>query len=212
MPATLSRRRMEVLQEHVARFVGETPNVFHELRSDRIHIDICVVPEVKGRAAQLLYTMGMSARAMPGLPPEARYAELFAILPSDWPLGRGGRRDERNLWPLSMLKRAARLPTEMRAAAAPGLSFSDADSVEPYAGTRFIGAVVGFPEMFPAGFAQVRAGARVTSFFPVLPLTARELAWKMEQTNPYALFERFDELGLDAWTTALIDPERPDFF
>ena len=68
--------------------ICEFENVFHELVSPDIHVDICVVPPSKERDYYTLVTMGMGAHRM-NVPEElAEYklerAELAIALPPDW--------------------------------------------------------------------------------------------------------------------------------
>ena len=89
-------------------------NVFHELVSPDIHVDICVVPPSEARDYYTLVTMGMGAHRM-NVPEElAEYklerAELAIALPPDWKLDEESLKDERWYWPIGLLKVLARLP------------------------------------------------------------------------------------------------------
>ena len=93
---------------------GEFENVFHELVSPDIHVDICVVPPSEARDYYTLVTMGMGAHRM-NVPEElAEYklerAELAIALPKDWKLDEESLKDERWYWPIGLLKVLARLP------------------------------------------------------------------------------------------------------
>ena len=78
-------------------------NVFHELVSPDIHVDICIVPPAEERDYYTLVTMGMGAHRM-NVPEElAEYklerAELAIALPADWKLDQESMKDEQWYWP-----------------------------------------------------------------------------------------------------------------
>jgi hypothetical protein len=49
---------MEAISAHIARWIGEPASVFHELVSDKVHIDVHIVPRPR------------SFRGIPSSPPE----------------------------------------------------------------------------------------------------------------------------------------------
>ena len=81
---------MSAIEQHIKNTFGEFENVFHELVSPDIHVDICMVPPSEERDYYTLVTMGMGAHQM-NVPEElAEYklerAELAIALPKDWKL------------------------------------------------------------------------------------------------------------------------------
>ena len=105
---------MEAVEGHIQQYFGKFENVFHELVSPDIHVDICVVPPSEERDYYTLVTMGMGAHRM-NVPEElAEYklerAELAIALPADWKLDQESMKDERWYWPIRLLKSLARLP------------------------------------------------------------------------------------------------------
>ena len=106
-PEVYSEDEMSAIEQHIKNTFGEFENVFHELVSPDIHVDICVVPPSE-------VTMGMGAHRM-NVPEElAEYklerAELAIALPPDWKLDEESLKDERWYWPIGLLKVLARLP------------------------------------------------------------------------------------------------------
>lgn len=69
---------------------GQT--VFHEIISDKVHIDIHVVAPSKKFPWYTLVTSGMSDVPMraPEQYPDLAFAELFLCLPPDWKMGGRG--------------------------------------------------------------------------------------------------------------------------
>ena len=87
-PEVYSDDEMSAVEQHIKNTFGEFENVFHELVSPDIHVDICVVPPSEKRDYYTLVTMGMGAHRM-DVPEElAEYklerAELAISLPADW--------------------------------------------------------------------------------------------------------------------------------
>ena len=93
---------------------GSFEQVFHELVSPDIHVDICVIPPSEERDYYTLVTMGMGAHRMKVPEELAEYqlerAELAIALPPDWKLDEASLEDERWYWPVGLLKVLARLP------------------------------------------------------------------------------------------------------
>ena len=47
MKMCIRDRDMEAIERHIQQYFGKFENVFHELSSPDIHVDICVVPPSK---------------------------------------------------------------------------------------------------------------------------------------------------------------------
>ena len=109
-----TQEEMEAVEEHIAAHFGPVENVFHELVSPDIHVDICVVEPSAERDYYTLVTMGMGAHRMKVPEELAEYklerAELAIALPPDWKLDEESLKDERWYWPIGLLKVLARLP------------------------------------------------------------------------------------------------------
>ncbi len=107
-------KEMEVVENHIQKYFGEFKNVFHEIVSDDIHVDICVIPPARGRDYYTLVTMGMGAHEM-NVPEELEEynlsrAEIAIALPADWKFDEKALNDEKWYWPVRLLKTVARLP------------------------------------------------------------------------------------------------------
>ncbi len=108
---TYDEQEMEAIEAHITKEFGEFSNVYHELISPDIHVDICVINPTEERNYFTLVTMGMGAHKMnvPEELSECSRAELCITLPADWKLDDD---DEIWYWPLRWLKILARLPIE----------------------------------------------------------------------------------------------------
>ena len=100
------------ISAHIERHIGRIHMVFHEIVSDDLHIDIHHVKSSLLRRFEVLVTSGMSAlpMAVPGDSNEPRFAEIVTVLPKGWPLTKEAFSDERNYWPIRLMKTFARLP------------------------------------------------------------------------------------------------------
>ena len=200
----------ERLVAHITRTIAAPSTVLHELVSDRVHIDLHLVPPGKNRAYTVVVTSGMSARPMTvsGIddPARWRHAELCVLLPPDWKLDEASLDDERWYWPLRLLKKLARLPHSYAAWLGWGHSIPNGDPARPYApGTELAGALL-VPPIWLDGMFEL-AGEPPMHVFQVLPITAAEMDLKMAEGADALLRAMEDELGDDAFGP--IDPQRP---
>ena len=93
------------VEAHINKFFGNYDNVFHELYSPDIHVDICVIKPTPERNYYTLVTMGAGAHRM-NVPKEIQNekldrAEMMICLPPDWKIGDS---QEDWYWPLRWLK------------------------------------------------------------------------------------------------------------
>ena len=64
IPEVYTEDEMETVEGHIQQYFGKFENVFHELASPDIHVDICVVPPSEERDYYTLVTMGIGAHRM----------------------------------------------------------------------------------------------------------------------------------------------------
>jgi hypothetical protein len=129
---------LEAIDKHLRAYIGEPANVFHELLSDIVHIDVHMIAPSAQRDFYTLVTTGMSDLPMTG--PEGaedmRYAELMLALPRDWTPGllwEADLEDEVLYWPIRLLKMLARLPHSYGTWLGVGHTIPNGDPAEPYA-------------------------------------------------------------------------------
>ena len=100
------------------------------------------------------------------------HAELAIALPPDWPMGQDAFQDERNFWPVRLLKQLARLPHDLNTWLGWGHSIPNGDPAKPYVKeTKLSGAVVIPPIGLGMDFFVV-PGTPVIHVFQVLPVTS----------------------------------------
>ena len=206
-PELYTEEEMSVVEQHIKNTFGEFENVFHELVSPDIHVDICVVPPSEERDYYTLVTMGMGAHRM-NVPEElAEYklerAELAIALPPDWKLDEGSMKDERWYWPFRLLKVLARLPISSDT----WLGFGHTMGKQsPFAeNTALCGALLVGPQdiVWNGGEVCTLPSGEEVNFYQVIPLYQEELEYKLEH-DADTLIEQMAEVSF------VVHPDRPN--
>ena len=205
-PEVYTEEEMEAIEGHIRQYFGAFDNVFHEIVSPDIHVDICVVPPAGERDYYTLVTMGMGAHRM-NVPQElAEYklerAELAIALPADWKLDQESMKDEKWYWPIRLLKSLARLPVNCGSWLGHGHTV---ENREPFAdNTKLCTAILTGPQGTADGseVCTLPNGEEV-NFYQVIPLYADELDYKLAH-DADALLEKM------AGISFVVRPDRPD--
>ena len=204
-PEVYSEDEMSAIEQHIKNTFGEFENVFHELVSPDIHVDICIVPPTEERGYYTLVTMGMGAHRM-NVPKELEEyklerAELAIALPPDWKLDEGSLKDERWYWPIGLLKVLARLPISNDT----WLGFGHTMGKQsPFAeNTKLCGALLVGPQdvVWNGGEVCTLPSGEEVNFYQVIPLYHNEMEYKMEH-DADALLEKM------AGISFVVDPAR----
>ena len=206
VPEVYTEEEMEAVEAHIQQYFGKFENVFHELSSPDIHVDICVVPPSGDRDYYTLVTMGMGAHRM-NVPEElAEYklerAELAIALPGNWKLKREDLKNERWYWPIRLLKALARLPI----ASDTWLGFGHTmDKEEDFAkDTKLCAAILTGPQDTEDGSEVCTLpGGEEVNFYQVIPLYEDELDYKLEH-DVDALLDKM------AGISFVVNPTRQD--
>ena len=205
-PEVYTEEEMEAVEGHIEQYFGKVENVFHELVSPDIHVDICVVPPSEERDYCTLVTMGMGAHRM-NVPEElAEYklerAELAIALPADWKLDQESMKDEKWDWPIRLLKGLARFPIECETWLGCGHTM---DNEEPFAGnTKLCASILIEPQNAEDGSEVcVLPGGEEVNFYQVIPLYEDELNYKLEH-DADALLDKM------AGISFVVNPTRQD--
>ena len=198
-----TEEELETVESYIETNFGTYANVFHEIVSPDIHLDICIIDPTEERNYYMLVTLGMGAHRM-NVPKElAEYklerAELAIALPPDWKIHED---DEVHYWPIRLLKNLARLPIENDTWLAWGHTISNRS---PYAASTNLTAAL-------LVSAQVKGGGDTVcplpngdevNFYQIIPLHKDELKYKLKH-DANALLDRFAERRV----SFVIDPER----
>ena len=205
-PEVYSDDEMSAIEQHIKNTFGEFENVFHELVSPDIHVDICVVPPSKERDYYTLVTMGMGAHRM-NVPEElAEYklerAELAIALPSDWKLDEESLKDERWYWPIGLLKVLARLPIASDTWLGWGHTMDKESSFAE--NTDLCASILISPQGVEEGNETCTLpNGEVVNFYQVIPLYRDEMEYKLEN-DVDALFEKMEDISF------VVNPTRPN--
>ena len=205
-PEVYTEEEMEAVEEHIEQYFGKFENVFHELVSPDIHVDICVVPPSEERDYCTLVTMGMGAHRM-NVPEElAEYklerAELAIALPADWKLDQASMKDEKWYWPIRLLKSLARLPI----ASDTWLGFGHTmDNEEDFAkDTKLCAAILTGPQDTEDGSEVcILPSGEEVNFYQVIPLYRDELEYKLAH-DADALLGKMNGISF------VVEPDRQD--
>ncbi|QXQ02465.1 suppressor of fused domain protein [Stenotrophomonas indicatrix] len=186
---------IEEISAHIERHLGPISGVFHEIISDIVHIDVHVVPATDECPYLRLVTSGMSDLPM-AVPDEVdvpRHMELMVTLPADWPITQDAFEDERNYWPVRLLKTLARLPHKYDTWLGFGHTIPNGHPSEPYApGVGFDGAIVLPPVTTPDDFGTLALEDGTTiEFMAIVPLYPEEMDLKLKKDSE-TLLDRFD--------------------
>jgi hypothetical protein len=207
-PAFGDETSIEAISDHIEEFVGPVQNVFHEIVSDLVHVDVHQVEPTRKRNYYTLVTSGMSDRPMnaPEGQEDKKYAEVLICLPPDWKLSEKAFERERWYWPIRWLKTLARLPHEYDTWLWEHHTVPNGDPPEPFAdNTDLCCAYLLRPALFPKEFFKLRLSKRKTvHFFCLVPLYEDEMTFKLKVGSD-ELLDRLDAADV----TELLDIERP---
>ena len=203
VPEVYTEEEMNAVEEHIQQYFGKFENVFHELDSPDIHVDICVVPPSEERDYYTLVTMGMGAHRM-NVPEELdeyklERAELVIALPGNWKLKHEDLKNERWYWPIRLLKTLARLPI----ASDTWLGFGHTmDNEDDFAkDTKLCAAILTGPQDTEDGSEVCTLpNDEEVNFYQVIPLYRDELEYKMEH-DADALLDKMDGISFVTYNT-----------
>ncbi len=176
-----SEEELDEYEAYVSRSLGEYQNVFHEIVSTDIHLDVIMIEPDEDHPYWKLVTMGCGAYRM-NVPRdladyELEYAEYVIYLPKDWNLQSG---DERDYWPIRALKSTGRLPLNSNSWLGYGHTIATSAKPEPYAdNTGFCSLMLvrALDNDFNPMKAELSSGKKI-NFYQLLPLYPQELEYK----------------------------------
>lgn len=169
------------LEDHLKDKIGDFPNVWHELVSPDIHVDVIPIPPDADRDFWVLSTAGMSYREMT-LPDEMQdrgfwlRAELTVALPADWFGGDdldAAIQDEGKYFPIRRLKQLARYPHNAATALLASHTFVFGEPLGP--GTQMNSVLIWWPTFLAEGDDVVKLGDEISvNLYSVIPIYESE--------------------------------------
>ena len=191
-PEMYGQEDWDAVEAHLERYFGPCDNVFHEILSPDIHVDIYIMKPTPERNYYVLSTFGMGAHRM-NVPEELaeqklERAEIIVTLPPDWKVTESG---EEWYWPIRWLKILARLPINEDGWLGWGHTVANPDDAPFAENTKLCGLVLTQPQGFDedAVCCPLPGGDEV-NFYHMIPLTFEEMQFKLAH-DAQTLLERF---------------------
>lgn len=197
-PADTSDSVAEEISRHLEGVGLSGEQVFHEIISHIVHIDVHMCPPTHDRPWWVLYTTGMSDLPMtvPDGHEEDRFAEVMIGLPpnlmpapKNFETGGGGEDDD-GFWPIRLLKFLARYPHEYETWLGIGHTMPTGGPIArrlPHTGIILLPPVT--IDMDPA---VIPTSKGPVNFLAVVPLFQDEMDYKLSH-GVDGLLERFNE-------------------
>lgn len=187
------------IDAHLERFFDDGDiTVFHEIISDKVHIDIYMIKANEERDYNILLTSGLSSLPMnvpEGLEALA-HAEIVALVPKDWKLSQDDFENEDNYWPIRQLKTLARFPHLYGTWIGEGHTIANGNPPERMSpNCAFEGVILLAGFTLPEEFTFIDTGDKVISILSMIPLYAEEMDYKLKKGTD-ALLEKFDKYGI----------------
>lgn len=185
-----SLEEVECLEDHIEKYFGEIPTVFHEIKSEDIHVDVYVVPPTEKRNYYTLITLGMGAHEM-NVPEEAEgknRVELLMCLPPDWKVGEDA---PEWYWPIGTLKSLAHLPIDCETWLGWGHTVDNGGNMAP--NTQLSGSLLVRPEDVEDGADECTLpGGEVVTFLELIPIYREEMDYKIDNDTKELLLKMGD--------------------
>lgn len=170
-------------EKYITDKFGEFKEVFHEIVSPDIHLDILIIPPTKENNYYKLITMGMGAYKM-NVPKELKKhelerAELVLCLPPDWNIKSN---KEEDYWPIRQLKILGRLPIDCNTWLGFGHTVSSDEKNTPYASnTKFCSMLLlnALDKNYNELDFKMKEKGRI-NFYQLFPLYEEELNYKFQ--------------------------------
>ncbi|MGH1413754.1 MAG: suppressor of fused domain protein [Pelagimonas sp.] len=197
---------IEEIETFLHKALGvEDHNVFHEILSDKVHLDVLVYPPAGDRDYYLYVTSGMSDVPM-SLPEglsqdEFGRTELIMALPRAWgekvaKLDSSASDPDNVFWPISVMKWLARYPHVANTWVGAGHTIPNGPDAQPYDDTTlFNGVILSYAPFLPLDMDRLRLpSGDYISFLGVVFLHPGEMDLKLEK-GADELFERLYAQG-----------------
>jgi hypothetical protein len=192
------------IRAHIERHIGPVGKVFRE-QDSLLTVDILSVPAAIDRPVHMLFTVGMSDRAMNtgGRKNAPRHIELMMTLPETWKLDSLGAADP-GYWPIRVLAQLAREPLRRGTALGWGDTVANGEPPIPYAkGTALCGVIIAPSLLVPKDFYQLDVDRRHIEFYAAIPLYREELKLRADEGMETLLTRLLEHRVND-----LVDPRR----
>jgi len=191
---------VEIIDNHLDQFFDSSEDivVFDEIESEIIHRDIYFIKASKDRPYHILLSCGMSALPMkiPGDVQSSDLAEVMILLPEEWNLEYESFSDERNYWPIRIMKELMMLPHANETWLGYGHTFGHEDDDELANGIGFVSVMLVYSMELSEEFTTIKLdNDKHIDIFTLIPLYKEELQFKKENSSS-DLLEKFDQYSI----------------
>ncbi|MCF0128766.1 MAG: suppressor of fused domain protein [Pseudobutyrivibrio sp.] len=178
-----SDREITEYEEHIIKHFGEFKEVFHEIASPDIHLDVIVIEPTAEEPYYKLITEGAGAYKQ-NAPKEyadknGHFAEYMIFLPSDWDI----KSDKSSsYWPIGELKKIARLPITCDTWLGAGHTVHSNEKMEQIDASTKLNSYILFSGIDKAGEnceLRLKSG-KLIKFYLLMPLYQEELDYIFE--------------------------------
>lgn len=192
---------VEIIDSHLDEFFNDEDDivVFDEIESEIIHRDIYFIKATDDRPYHILLSCGMSALPMnvPSEVESSEFAELMILLPKEWNLNYESFSDERNYWPIRLIKELMMLPHTNNTWLGFGHTYSYEEDEEFAPGLGFNAVMLASSMELSDDFTQINMqNNKVVDIYTLIPLYKEELEFKKEN-DANKLLEKFDQFGIE---------------
>jgi hypothetical protein len=191
---------IKAISDHIEKHLAPIADVYHEILSDIVHVDVYHVAPSDDRPWHSLVSGGMSDLPMsvPDGVHGLAHLELMVSLPPHWPLNQESFENEDTYWPIRWLKILARFPHENPTWLGNGHTIPNGDPPEPFApGTKLCCWLLAPSITAPEGFGHLTITKKTITFLAMVPLYREEMEFKLKHGCD-ALLEKFDRMGIGA--------------
>lgn len=168
------------IEDHLDRFFGDEEGiqVFDEKVSPDFHLDVYWIQANRKRKFHILLTSGVSSIPMnvPASSLNSRI-ELFMLLPDDWPFDMEQLQQEKNYWPIGLLKDMGRYPHAHGTWLGSGHTVPEGQG-KTIADTRFAATLLMKSKTLSSDFQRVPFGGSVIDLLMLFPLYGEEYEFK----------------------------------
>ena len=192
---------VEIVDDHLDQFFDKDEDivVFHEKESETIHRDIYFIKATKDRPYNVLLSCGMSALPMtvPDDISSSEFTEIMILLPKEWDLKHESFDDERNYWPIRIMKEIMMSPHKNKTWFGFGHSYGHEDDGEFAEGIGFNSVMLAHSTELSDDFTQIELeNDKVIDIYTLIPLYKEELEFKIKN-SARDLLKRFDKFGIE---------------
>ena len=192
---------VEIIDNHLDQFFDENEDivVFDEIKSEIIHRDIFFIKANDNRPYHILLSCGMSALPMsvPEDTDSSQFAELVILLPKEWNLEYESFSDEKNYWPIRLMKEIMMSPHINKTWFGFGHTHGFEDDKEFAEGIGFNSIMLAHSMELSEEFTCIElADENTIDIYTMIPLYKEELEFK-KKNGAMDLLELFDKFGIE---------------